>query len=137
MNRRILLIEDSDSVRRLIREQLARERLEWYEASDGATGLTYCRALRPALVLLDLHLPVLNGYEVLRRMQEDPETRSIPSILISGQATIEERVRGLDLGAVDFVIKPFSAIELRARSGRPCGPSTCSICSRSGLIWTP
>lgn len=112
---RILVIDDSKIERFLLRERIEAENFELIEASSGSEGLAQARAERPDLILLDLGLPGWDGFETLKRLKDDPLTRSIPIIFLSGAATTVEKARGLDLGAVDFVTKPFDPIELRAR----------------------
>lgn len=115
INRRVVIIEDAAVWRRLIREELANESLELFEAEDGESGLALCRRVRPALILLDLVLPGMNGFEIFRRLREDPQLAGAAVIFLSGAASTEQRVEGLDLGAADFMTKPFHGLELRAR----------------------
>jgi diguanylate cyclase (GGDEF)-like protein len=115
MTRRVIVIDDSSSCRTLVRAQLSTENIELSEASDGASGLALARDEQPDLILLDLTLPGWDGFETLRRLKDDPATRSIPVIFLSGNADTTEKAMGLDLGAVDFVSKPFDPLELRAR----------------------
>jgi diguanylate cyclase (GGDEF)-like protein len=115
MTRRMLVIDDSASCRALVRAQLAGENIELFEAADGLDGLAAARELRPDLILLDLTLPTWDGFETLKRLKEVSETRSIPVIFVSASASNAEKASGLDLGAVDFVLKPFDPLELRAR----------------------
>ncbi|MDR3632654.1 MAG: diguanylate cyclase [Isosphaeraceae bacterium] len=113
--RRVLLIDDSELDRRLVRYRLGVENLELIEAPDGRLGLEICRREPPDLVLLDLGLPDSDGFEVLRQLKNEPRTSSVPVILLSASTLSADKARGLDLGAVDFVSKPFDPIELRAR----------------------
>jgi diguanylate cyclase (GGDEF)-like protein len=112
---RVLIVEDNDLERLLIRHRLRIDRVELYEAADGASAVELARSAAPDLILLDLHLPDLSGFEVIHLLKEDPATRSIPVIFVSATATVEAKVRALDLGAIDFVTKPFDPVELRAR----------------------
>jgi len=113
--RRILLIDDSELDRRLVRYRLGVENLELIEAPEGRLGVEMCRREPPDLVLLDLGLPDSDGFEVLRQLKDDPRTSSVPVILLSASTLSADKAKGLDLGAVDFVSKPFDPIELRAR----------------------
>ncbi len=112
---RILLIDDSEFDRRLLRHRLGREGGELFEAPNGRTGITLCQSERPDLVLLDLHLPDWDGFEVLRQLKDRSDLHNIPVIFLSATGKTEQRARGLDLGAVDFISKPFDDVELRAR----------------------
>ncbi len=113
--RKVLLIDDSELDRRLVRYRLGVENLELFEAPDGRMGLELCRSNPPDLVLLDLGLPDCDGFEILRQLKDEPTTSAVPVILLSASTLPADKARGLDLGAVDFVSKPFDPIELRAR----------------------
>jgi two-component system, cell cycle response regulator len=112
---RILLVDDSELQRHWLRKRLGSDRTEILEASDGLAGLEICLSNPPDLILLDLNLPFCDGFEVLRRLKDDRRTFSIPVIVVSGAAGTADKTRGLDLGAVDYVTKPFDVIELKAR----------------------
>jgi diguanylate cyclase (GGDEF)-like protein len=114
-NRRVLVIESSQTDRLLLRNWLAAERIEVYEAVDIITGLAACSRFQPNLILVQIHLPTWDGYEVIRRLKDDPRTLSIPVIFLSSCATTAEKARGIDMGAVDFISKPFDPVELLAR----------------------
>ena len=113
--RRILLIEDSELDRLWLRHRLKSDCLEVVEAVDGLTGLDLCRADPPDLILLDLGLPFCDGFEVLRRLKNDRRTIGIPVIVVSASSDTSDKARGLDLGAIDFISKPYDLIELQAR----------------------
>lgn len=113
--RKILLVEDQALERLLVRDRLRREPLELIEAPNALIGLQLVRERSPDLILLDLGLPDLPGLEFIRRIKQDPVMRSIPIVVLSGATDTEDKVRALDLGAVDFISKPFDPIELRAR----------------------
>lgn len=115
VSRCVLVIDDSEIDRRIARVHLAKEGIELYESPDGASGLTMARKLRPDLILLDIRLPDWDGFETIRRLKNDPLTRTIPVIFLSGSTETKEKAKGLDLGAVDFVSKPFDPVELKAR----------------------
>jgi diguanylate cyclase (GGDEF)-like protein len=114
-SRRVLLIESTQSDRYLLRNWLASDRIEVYEAADIINGLAACPRFKPKLILLQLRLPTWDGFEAIRRLKNDPQTRSIPVIFIADSATTSERAKGIDLGAVDFVSKPFDPVEMLAR----------------------
>jgi DNA-binding response OmpR family regulator len=113
---RILVADDDPIVQQFVSAILAENRYEVFTASDGRQALDMIRELRPDLVVLDLIMPYRDGYEVLRLLQEDDETRKIPVIILSAKSREEDIIRGLEAGAEDFMIKPFNALELVARA---------------------
>jgi diguanylate cyclase (GGDEF)-like protein len=84
-------------------------------APDGPSGIEQALAWKPDLILLDVMMPVMDGYEVCQRLKSDPATRRIPVIFLTARTEVVDRVRGLQIGAVDFIAKPFDPRELRAR----------------------
>ena len=112
---KILLVDDSGTQRRWLRRQLESERVEISEAADGLEGLKLALENPPDLILLDLNMPFCDGFEILRRLKDDRRTFSIPVIVVSGASATADKTRGLDLGAVDYVTKPFDVVELKAR----------------------
>jgi diguanylate cyclase (GGDEF)-like protein len=113
--RRILVVDDQELERMLIRHRLRLDNVELIEACNGRTAIELACSWAPDLILLDIKLPDLSGYEILRILKDDPATRSIPVIFVSCLGSTEDKVRALDLGAVDFITKPFDPAELRAR----------------------
>ncbi len=113
--RRILLIEDSELDRCWLRTRLTCKQVVVLEASDGLAGLEACRNDPPDLILLDLGLPHCDGFEILRQLMDDRRTGSVPVIVVSATAETAEKARGLDMGAVDYVTKPYDLLELQAR----------------------
>ena len=111
----ILVIEDDRDISQLLSMALAMEHFTPIAAYDGQSGLREAQRLVPSLILLDLMLPALDGWEVCRRLRADSRTRRIPIIMLSARAEEQDRVTGLDLGADDYVAKPFSTRELMAR----------------------
>ncbi len=111
----VLLIDDSEFVHRLLQARLKTESITLICERDGRAGLERAKATNPSLVLLDLDMPVMDGFEVLRELMDTPETHNIPVIILSSQDTIQDKVTAFDLGAIDFVSKPFELTELRAR----------------------
>src|SRR5437773_3283594 len=109
---KILLVEDERVLAETIRYNLAREGLQVELARDGEEGLARVRAARPDLVLLDLMLPKLDGFEVCRQMRRES---AVPIIMLTARESEVDRVVGLELGADDYVTKPFSLRELVAR----------------------
>ncbi|HET6395585.1 MAG TPA: response regulator, partial [Pseudoxanthomonas sp.] len=111
---RILVVDDNADMRDYIRRLLG-TRWEVEAAADGLEALDAIRAHRPDLVLSDVMMPALDGFGLLRELRADPALRDLPVILLSARAGEEARVEGLDAGADDYLVKPFSARELVAR----------------------
>ena len=111
----VLLIDDSEFVHRLLMARLKTESIQIVSEFDGRSGIDRAIAELPSLILLDLDMPGMDGFETLRELKEEPTTRNIPVIILSGQDTTQDKVTAFDLGAVDFVSKPFELTELRAR----------------------
>jgi diguanylate cyclase (GGDEF)-like protein len=112
---RVLVVDDSQDALLIARARLADEGLEIHWAGGGTEGLEAAQRIKPDLVLLDIDMPDLSGYDVCRAMKGEPDLCMIPVIFLSGCDGLEDRVKGLDIGAVDYVTKPFDAFELRAR----------------------
>ena len=112
---RILVIDDSPSIHKLVVARLRSEGLEVAGELDGEAGIARAISSSPDLILLDIGLPSVDGFEVCSRLKEHPQTRNIPVIFLTGETDTESMVRALDLGAVDYVTKPFNQVELRAR----------------------
>lgn len=102
---KVLLIEDDKFLRELIIQKLGREGYEVAEASEGEAGLSKIKEEGPDLVLLDLILPGIDGFEVLSRMKKDPGLASIPVIVLSNLGQRDDVQKGIDLGAEDYLIK--------------------------------
>jgi DNA-binding response OmpR family regulator len=112
---RILIVEDERDVAELMRYNLAREGYDVRLAVNGADALRQARELHPEVILLDIMVPQLNGWEVCRRLKHDPDTRAVPVIMVTGRVEEGDKVLGFELGADDYVTKPFSPRELVAR----------------------
>lgn len=112
---RVLVVEDEQDVAELIRYNLSREGYEVVVAANGADALKSARELAPAVILLDIMIPHLNGWEVCRRLKQEAETGAIPVIMVTGRVEEGDKVLGFELGADDYVTKPFSPRELVAR----------------------
>lgn len=102
---KILIIEDDEFLRKLIARKLKSENFEVVEAADGEEGISKIKQEKPNLVLLDLILPGIDGFEILERKRADPEIEKIPVIILSNLGQREEIERGLRLGAIDFLVK--------------------------------
>ena len=112
---RVLVVEDEPDVAELIRYNLAREGYDVRVATNGTEAVREARDHHPALVLLDIMVPQLNGWEVCRRLKQSAETRAIPVIMVTGRVEEGDKVLGFEMGADDYVTKPFSPRELVAR----------------------
>ena len=110
---KILAVDDEDSIRELLELQLKRNGYETLTAADGQAALE--QAAKADLVLLDVMLPGIDGFEVCRRFKADPSTQAIPIIMLTAKAEEIDKVLGLELGADDYMVKPFSVRELLAR----------------------
>jgi two-component system alkaline phosphatase synthesis response regulator PhoP len=111
----VLIIEDEQDVAELMRYHLAKEGYEVRIAASGVDGIKQAKESRPVMILLDIMVPELNGWEICRRLKEDPETRRIPVVMVTGRVEEGDKVLGLEMGADDYVTKPFSPRELIAR----------------------
>jgi DNA-binding response OmpR family regulator len=109
---RVLVIDDEAPIRLLCRVNLEAEGIEVLEAADGRTGLSLAQAEHPDVVLLDVMMPGLDGWRVAEELLEDEDTRGIPIIFLTARAEFRDRARGLDIGGVDYVTKPFNPLEL-------------------------
>ncbi len=111
----ILLVEDEKNIVELVRYTLEQEGYRVVVATDGVQALTLVRQHQPDLILLDLFLPQLDGFEVCRRLKQDRTTSPIPILMLTAKASEADKVAGLELGADDYLTKPFSVRELVAR----------------------
>jgi len=109
---RVLVIDDEAPIRLLCRVNLEAEKMDVLEASDGPSGLELARAERPDVILLDVMMPGLDGWRVAEELMDDEGTKEIPIIFLTARAEFRDRARGLDIGGVDYVTKPFNPIEL-------------------------
>jgi len=111
----VLVVEDEPDIRSLIVHHLEREGFRCRTAASGGEALARLRSAPPDLVVLDLMLPGMDGLEVCRRVRADPATAALPIIMLTAKADEVDRVVGLELGADDYLTKPFSTKELVAR----------------------
>ncbi len=109
---RVLVIDDEAPIRLLCRVNLEAEGMEVLEASDGPSGVEAALQHRPHVILLDVMMPGLDGWRVAERLLDDPDTKEIPIIFLTARAEFRDRARGLDIGGVDYVTKPFNPVEL-------------------------
>lgn len=115
MNAKILIVDDESSARGALEVLLRREKFDVHEVHDGESALAECAAFRPDLILLDIVMPGMDGFEVCRRIKNTPETRLTPVVLITGLSETEDRINGINAGADDFLSKPIDFGQLLAR----------------------
>ena len=111
----VLLVEDEPAQRSVLSYNLKAEGFEVVEADNGEDALLFTRETLPDLIVLDWMIPQVSGIEVCRRLKVSNDTKSIPIIMLSARSEELDRVRGLETGADDYVVKPYSVIELIAR----------------------
>ena len=109
---KVLVIDDEAPIRLLCRVNLEAEGMEVLEAEDGPSGIEAAREQMPDAILLDVMMPGLDGWQVAEQLLEDERTRSIPIVFLTARAEFRDRARGLDLGGIDYVTKPFNPLEL-------------------------
>jgi CheY-like chemotaxis protein len=112
---KILYVEDNDDNVYVVRSRLGRAGFTVLVAVDGMQGLAMAVAERPDVILMDLSLPVLDGWEATRRLKSTPETKSIPVIALSAHAMVGDREKALAAGCDDYDIKPIDFLRLRAK----------------------
>ena len=112
MARKVLIIEDDSNIAQLLHLYLEKEGFETCVARDGGKGVEEFRSFQPDLVLLDIMLPVMDGWGVLRKIREESQT---PAIMLTAKGEVEDRVAGLESGADDYIVKPFEMKEVLAR----------------------
>nr|MBA3404273.1 response regulator [Gemmatimonadaceae bacterium] len=115
MHQQVLLIDDSKQIHALVTSLLGDEPVTIHSAFDAQFGIVQAASLRPDLILLDVEMPGVDGYETCRRLKADAVTASLPIVFLTARATTEEMVQGLNLGANDYVAKPFKLSELLSR----------------------
>jgi two-component system phosphate regulon response regulator PhoB len=111
----ILVVEDEDALGALLQYNLDKEGYRVAVATDGDEGLVLIDEALPDLIVLDWMLPKVSGVEICRRLRARPETRNLPIIMLTARGEESDRIRGLDTGADDYIVKPFSMSELAAR----------------------
>ncbi|MCA9279110.1 MAG: diguanylate cyclase [Phycisphaeraceae bacterium] len=111
----VLIVDDSPDVHRLLRARLRDLNVNFINAHNGSEAMEMAKELNPAIILLDLDMPDIDGFEVLRKLKDDGSTVNIPVIVISGLHATEDKVTAFDLGVIDYITKPFELSELRAR----------------------
>jgi DNA-binding response OmpR family regulator len=109
---KVLVIDDEAPIRLLCRVNLEAEQMDVIEAADGPSGVEKARAEGPDVILLDVMMPGLDGWRVAEQLLEDESTAGIPIIFLTARAEFRDRARGLDIGGVDYITKPFNPLEL-------------------------
>lgn len=112
---KVLMIDDAPMMHRIVKARLGGEEIEFHSATGGDEGLAMAARLEPDVILLDIEMPAPDGIEVCRRLKEDPRLSYVPVIFLTAATSTEEKVKGLSMGAMDYVTKPFDAAELQAR----------------------
>lgn len=109
---RVLVIDDEAPIRLLCRVNLEAEGMGVSEAGDGPGGFDLARAEQPDVILLDVMMPGLDGWRVAEMLLDDPVTRDIPIVFLTARADVRDRARGIDLGGLEYITKPFNPVEL-------------------------
>jgi two-component system, cell cycle response regulator len=111
----VLMVDDSIPLHALVRTQLEPHALKLHSAFDGESALSMAAAIHPSLILLDVNLPRLDGFEVCRSLKANPATAMVPLIFLTADSVLTNKVKGLEMGAADYITKPFKPEELQAR----------------------
>lgn len=114
MSKRVLVVEDQEDNRRIVRDLLASAGYETLEAENGEDGIAVAAAERPDLILMDIQLPLIDGYEATRRIKADPALRAIPVIVVTSYALSGDEAKAREAGCDAYVTKPFSPRQLLA-----------------------
>jgi DNA-binding response OmpR family regulator len=112
MPTRVLIIDDEAPIRLLCRVNLEAEGMEVLEAADGPAGLELARDELPDVILLDVMMPGLDGWRVAEQLIDDSTTTEIPIVFLTARAEFRDRARGIDIGGVEYITKPFNPVEL-------------------------
>ncbi|MBC7477495.1 MAG: phosphate regulon transcriptional regulator PhoB [Pseudorhodobacter sp.] len=112
----VLLVEDEPAQRAVLAYNLEAEGFDVIQASNGEEAMLLVKEESPDIIILDWMMPLLSGIEVCRRLKMSPETKAIPIIMLSARSEEVDRIRGLETGADDYVIKPYSVLELMSRT---------------------
>lgn len=115
MESSVLVVEDEEAIVTMLAYNLEREGFKVYSTDDGEEALVMVKEKRPDVIVLDWMLPSMSGIEICRRLRADDNTKNIPVIMLSARGEEDDRIRGLDSGADDYITKPFSPSELVAR----------------------
>jgi DNA-binding response OmpR family regulator len=110
---KVLLIDDEKDIQKLVEMSLKfTSGHEVRMADDGLTGIEMAEAEPPDIILLDVMMPMVDGFEIFKRLKDNPKTRNIPIIFLTAKAQKKEIERGMELGAIGYIVKPFDAMKL-------------------------
>jgi DNA-binding response OmpR family regulator len=109
---RVLVIDDEAPIRLLCRVSLEAAKMEVLDAENGPAGLEAARRERPDVILLDVMMPGMDGWQVLEELLVDERTQEVPIVFLTARAELRDQARGLELGGVDYITKPFNPVEL-------------------------
>jgi DNA-binding response OmpR family regulator len=109
---KVLVVDDEAPIRLLCRVNLEADGMEVIEAADGQTGLALARSEQPDVILLDVMMPTMDGWQVAEQLGDDAQAGQIPLVFLTARAELRDRARGLELGGVDYITKPFDPVEL-------------------------
>jgi len=115
MSKTILVVEDQEDNRQILRDLLSSAGYEMNEAGDGQEALAAVAKNRPDLILMDIQLPIMDGYEATRRIKADPKTRTIPIVVVTSYALSGDEAKAREAGCDAYVTKPYSPRQLLAR----------------------
>jgi two-component system cell cycle response regulator DivK len=115
MKKRILVVEDTEDNRKILRDLLTSAGFELIEATDGESGIRMANEERPDLILMDIQLPLVNGYEATRRIKANPDTRHIPILAVTSYALSGDEAKAIEAGCDGYIAKPFSPRNLLAK----------------------
>ncbi|MDL5045365.1 response regulator [Oscillatoria amoena NRMC-F 0135] len=131
---KVLVVEDDPSIRRVIQARFDQEKWEVHLGSDGQQGLEQARKLLPDVIIADIMLPVMTGLELLQKLKADPATKAIPVVFLTQKGAASDIVKGLQMGAADYVRKPFNLAELQARVEKALASSPTSTVVESSKL---
>lgn len=115
MTKRILVVEDTEDNRKILRDLLTSAGFELIEATDGESGIRMASEEKPDLILMDIQLPLVNGYEATRRIKANPETGNIPILAVTSYALSGDEAKAMEAGCDGYIAKPFSPRNLLAK----------------------
>lgn len=112
---RILAVDDEPHILKLVTFSLSSHGFEVIEATDGVSAIEVAEKEQPDLILMDVMMPLMNGYDACKRMKANPATADIPVVMVSAKSQVSEQAQGIECGACGYIVKPFTPKELVAR----------------------